>query len=134
MARRREARRRAAVILFQADATDRDPQDVLEERRRLGERIPGFTEELVLGVAEHRRELDRILGEAAEGWTVDRMAAVDRALLRLGTFEVLFREDIPDRVAIAEAVVAANRYSTEDSGRFVNGVLGRIARDRAQAG
>jgi transcription antitermination protein NusB len=134
MARRREARRRAAVILFQADATDREPQDVLEERKGLGERIPRFTEELVLGVAERRGELDRILGEAAEGWTIDRMAAVDRTLLRVGCYELLFQDDVPDRVAVSEAVEAANRYSTEDSGRFVNGVLGRIARDRADAG
>jgi transcription antitermination protein NusB len=131
VARRREARRRAAVILFQADAMDRDPREVLEERKSLGERIPGFTEELVLGVSEHSKQLDEVLGEAAEGWTVDRMAAVDRTLLRVGCYELLHREDVPTKVAIAEAVESANRYSTEDSGRFINGVLGRIARDHA---
>lgn len=132
--RRRDARRRAVLILYQADATERSPQEVLEERRELGERIPRFSEELVIGVAERLAELDRVLAEHSEGWTVDRMAAVDRTLLRLACHEILHREEVPDSVAISEAVEAANELSTEDSGRFVNGVLGRIARERAAAG
>jgi transcription antitermination protein NusB len=134
MARRREDRRRAVLILYQADVMGRSPLDVLAERTELGERIPPFTEELVTGVAERLADLDRLIGDHAEGWTVERMAAVDRALLRLACYELLHRDDIPDRVAIAEAVESAKRYSTEDSGRFVNGILGRIARERAAAG
>jgi len=83
----------------------------------------------VLGVADRLPELDEVIGGAAEEWTVGRMAAVDRALLRLAAHEILHREDVPAAVAIDEAVAAAKELSTEDSGRFVNGVLGRIARD-----
>jgi N utilization substance protein B len=121
-------------VLYQADVVGRDPLAVLEERRTVGERIPAFTEDLVRGVAEHLRELDRLIGEHAEGWTVQRMAAVDRALLRLACFEILYRDDISVAVAASEAVAAARELSTEDSGRFVNGILGKIARERAGTG
>jgi N utilization substance protein B len=96
-------------------------------------RGPRFTEDLVGGVEDRRAELDRLIGEHAEGWSVARMAAVDRALLRLAVYELLWRDDVPTAVAIDEAVVAANELSTADSGRFINGVLGRIARERAEA-
>ena len=134
MARRRHARRLAVDVLYQADVVGRDPLAVLEERRTVGERIPAFTEDLVRGVAGHLRELDRLIGEHAEGWTVQRMAAVDRALLRLACFEILYRDDISVAVAASEAVAAARELSTEDSGRFVNGILGKIARERAGTG
>ncbi|MGH2737889.1 MAG: transcription antitermination factor NusB, partial [Actinomycetota bacterium] len=74
-----------------------------------------------------------LIGEHAEGWTVRRMAAVDRAVLRVACYEMLFREDVPAAVAIDEAVATAKELSTGDSGRLVNGVLGRIARERAEA-
>ncbi len=134
MAGRRQARRRAVLILYQADMTGRPPLDVLEERRSLGERIPAYTAELVSGVAERKGDLDRLIGSHAEGWTVERMAGVDRTLLRVAAHEILHRDDIPDGVAIDEAVEAAKTLSTEDSGRFVNGILGRIARERSGAG
>jgi transcription antitermination protein NusB len=131
VARRRQARRRAVDILYQADVVGRRPVDVLEERKALAEKVPGFTEDLVRGTAEHLAELDDLIGEHAEGWTVHRMAAVDRTLLRLACYEILYRDDISPAVAISEAVAAAKELSTEDSGRFVNGILGRIARERA---
>jgi transcription antitermination protein NusB len=121
-------------ILYQADLLGRDPTQVLEERKALGEKIPGFTEELVRGVAGRLDELDELIGDHAEGWTVQRMAGVDRTLLRLACYEMLHREDISVAVATSEAVAAAKSLSTEDSGRFVNGILGRIARERAGAG
>jgi N utilization substance protein B len=130
VARRRQARRRAVDILYQADVMSRDPVGVLEERRSVGEKIPGFTEDLVRGTAAHLSELDRLLGEHAEGWTVQRMAAVDRTLLRVACYEILYQRESP-AVAISEAVAAAKELSTEDSGRFVNGILGRIAREKA---
>jgi N utilization substance protein B len=132
--RRREARRRAIDILIQADLTGRPPEAVLAELRSLDEKIPTFTEELVRGVAERLGELDAIIGERAEGWTVPRMAVVDRTLLRVACHEMLHREDVPVAVAIDEAVEAAKELSTEDSGRFVNGLLGRIARELAAKG
>lgn len=133
MAGRRQARRKAVLILYQADLTERGALEVLEKRRSLGERIPAFTAELVTGVAERREELDGIVGEYAEGWTVERMAAVDRTLLRVACYEILHVEDVPVGVAIDEAVEAAKTLSTEDSGRFVNGILGQIARERTGA-
>src|SRR5207302_10927604 len=90
-----------------------------------------FAQELVLGVATHLEELDKLIGDAAEEWTVGRMAVVDRNILRLAVYELLHRPDVPPSAAINEAVVAAKELSTEDSGRFVNGILGRIARDRS---
>lgn len=133
MGRRREARRRAMGILFQADLVRRLPVEVLEERRRLEEAVPGFAEELVRGVSEHVEEIDELIGSHAEDWTVARMAPVDRAVLRVACYEMLYRDDVPAAVAIDEAVAAAKALSTQDSGRFVNGILGRIARERAGA-
>lgn len=133
MKERRQARRRALDILYQADIIGRPLADVLEERRE-HEDIDPFTTELVLGVADRLSELDALIGEHAEEWTVHRMAVVDRNVLRLACYEMLWREDVPVAVAIDEAVEAAKALSTEDSGRFVNGILGRIARERAEAG
>jgi N utilization substance protein B len=130
---RRRARRRALDILYQADVTRRSALEVLVERRELDEVDP-FTEELVRGVTEKMAELDRMIGEHAEGWTVHRMAVVDRNVMRLACYEMLWREDVPVAVAIDEAVEAAKELSTQDSGRFVNGILGRIAQERAGAG
>jgi N utilization substance protein B len=134
VARRREARRLAVQIVFQADVSHRPPTEVLEGRRQLGQRIPGFTEDLVRGVEERLGELDRLIGEHAQDWTVERMAVVDRAILRVACFELLYREDVPVGAAIDEAVIAAKEMSTEESGGFVNGILGRVARDLAASG
>jgi N utilization substance protein B len=136
MTRRRDARRTAIEILYQADLTGRSPLDVLHERRDLGEGggLSAFAQDLVRGVTERRDELDRVIGEHAEGWTVPRMASVDRTLLRVACFEILYREDVPAAVAVDEAVIAAKELSTEASGGFVNGVLGRIVREGAGTG
>ena len=134
MTRRRDARRLAAGILHQADVAGRDATEVLTERRELGERVPTFAEELVRGVTENREELDTLIAEHSEGWTVARMPVVDRTVLRIACFELLHRQDVPPGAVISQAVEAAKELSTEDSSRFVNGVLGKIARDRAQAG
>ena len=130
MAGRHLARRVALDILFQADLTGRDPLAVLDEWQSAGEDVPEFARELVSGVTADRGELDRVLGEHSDDWSVGRMAAVDRAILRLATYEVCSRPDVPTAVAIDEAVEAAKELSTDESGRFVNGILGRIARER----
>jgi N utilization substance protein B len=134
VSRRRTARRRAIDVLYQADLTDRAPSEVLAERDALERIAPVYARECVLGVQERLGEIDRVLGEAAEGWTVARMPAVDRAILRLAAYEILYRDDVPDAVAINEAVESAKELSTEASRGFVNGLLGKIARDRAAAG
>jgi N utilization substance protein B len=125
---RREARRAAIQILYQADLTGEEPDAVLAGRGAL-EAIPSFARELVEGVDGLLPQVDLILEEHAEGWSVARMPAVDRAILRVAVYELMARPDVPRAAAINEAVEAANELSTEDSGRFVNGVLGRIARE-----
>jgi len=129
---RRQERRAALEVLFEADATGRRAVEVLNEWTDLGREIPRFAHELVMGVGEHLAELDETIGSAAEAWTLGRMAAVDRAILRLAAYELLHRPDVPVAVAIDEAVELAKELSTEDSGRFVNGVLGKIAREAAE--
>jgi N utilization substance protein B len=124
--RRRAARRLAIDILYQADVMERRPSQVLEEWRAAGRTIPSYTAGLVAAVEAGLDSIDRSLGASSEGWTVHRMATVDRTILRVACAEL--REGIPPAVAIDEAVEAAKELSTEDSGRFINGVLGRIAR------
>ena len=126
---RRGARRRAIDVLYQSDVTGSDPLVVLRGWRDADREIPPFTAELVEGVAGSLAEVDAAIGQASEGWTVERLAAVDRAILRVAAFELLHRPDVPPAAAIDEAVDAAKELSTEDSGRFVNGVLGAIARN-----
>jgi N utilization substance protein B len=119
----------AIDILYQADVTGAEPSDVLDDWVAAGRSVPDFARELVAGVEEHMPRIDLILSRRSIDWPVSRMAALDRTILRLGVEELRFRLDVPEAVAINEAVETAKELSTEDSGRFVNGVLGRIARD-----
>jgi N utilization substance protein B len=129
---RREARRIALDVLFQADITGEEPEDAMRDWVEAEREVPPFARELVEGVAEHLPDIDLLLEEHTEDWPVKRMPALDRTILRVAVEELRFRDDIPDSVAINEAVEAANELSTEHSGRFVNGVLGRIAREAAE--
>ena len=131
MSRRRDARRQAIDILYQADVLGELPLDVADLWEEAGTKVAPFAHELVRGVAEHLAELDGVLDAYAEGWTVPRMPSLDRTILRVGCYELLHRPDVPVAAAIDEAVAAAGELSTEDSSRFVNGVLGKIARERA---
>ena len=125
--RRRRAARRAAIdILYQADITGRLPHEVLEDWRAAGRSVAEYTAQLVEGVQQGLVAIDALLAANAEEWTVSRMVAVDRTILRLACQEMI--SGVPAAVAIDEAVNAAKALSTEDSGRFVNGLLGRIAR------
>lgn len=132
MSSRRGARRTAIDVLYQADVTGEDPLEVLEAWDEAEREVPPFGRELVEGTSEHLPDIDLLLEEHADGWTVSRMAVVDRTILRVAVEELLFRDDVPDAVAINEAVDAANALSTDDSGRFVNGILGRIVRERRE--
>jgi N utilization substance protein B len=125
------ARRTAVEILYQADVTGRSAADVLQEWAAAGRDLPRFTREVVQGVDQHRPELDALLARHVRGWSVERMAVVDRTIVRVAAFELLHRPDVPAAAAIAEAVAAAKQLSTEESGGFVNGILGAIARERA---
>lgn len=127
MSSRRQERRLAIEILFQADVTGNDGRSALAGWIESGRSVPPFTRELVEGVTDHLAELDETIGAHSEGWTVDRMASVDRTVLRAAVYELAFDRAVPVGVAIDEAVRAAKDLSTDDSGRFVNGVLGKIA-------
>jgi N utilization substance protein B len=127
MTSRRRARRQAIDVLYQADVTGADPQLALAEWHAAGREIDTFAEELVEGVTANRTQIDEVLSAHSEHWSLDRMAAVDRTILRLAVFELIHRPDVPPAAAISEAVEIAKELSTEDSGRFVNGILGNVA-------
>jgi N utilization substance protein B len=123
--RRRGARKIALDVLYEHDVTGASTAEILG--RYDPEPAHEFAGVLVRGVLEHQAELDHLISTYAEDWTIERMPVIDRNLLRLGTFELLHLDDVPAAVTINEAVELAKTYSTEDSGRFVNGILGRIA-------
>jgi N utilization substance protein B len=125
---RTRARRLAIDVLYQSDVTGADGRAVLAEWEQAGREVPPFTRDLVDGVAANLGELDRTIGSHSEDWRVERMASLDRTILRVATFELTIL-GTPVGAAIDEAVRVAKDLSTEDSGRFVNGVLGRIAKD-----
>jgi N utilization substance protein B len=125
---RRDARRIAIDVLYQADVTNAEPADVLASWDAAGRAVPPFARELVAGVVEHGPAIDLLLEEHAEEWTVPRMAALDRTILRVAVEELRYRDDVPASVAISEAVEAASALSADESKAFVNGILGRIAR------
>ena len=136
MSARSKARKRALDVLFEADAKDVPPASVLAEtiRRRAADGDPNlnaYTIELVEGVVANRLAVDAALAASLEDWTLERLPAVDREVLRLGAYEVLFRDDVPDAVAISEAVELARSLSTDESPAFVNGVLGAVATSQA---
>lgn len=126
---RHDARRTALDILYQADVTGESAMVVLAEWKAAGREIPEFAIELVTGVSGDESVLDEVIDGAARDWSVERMAAVDRTILRVAVYELRSRPDVPTGAAIDEAVQAAKELSTEDSGSFVNGILGRIARE-----
>ena len=129
MAARSKARKRAVDVLYEADVRGADPVTLIAERVGSTDVPPvnDYTVTLVEGVTAHRSRIDDLISEHSEGWTLQRMPAVDRAVLRIGLYELLWASDVPDAVAIDEAVELAKGLSTDDSPRFVNGVLGRIA-------
>jgi len=125
---RSKARKRALDILFEADQRDSPVLDLLAERITLGSPpVSAYAADLVLGVTMHAARIDELISQYAEGWTLDRMPAVDRNVLRIGVYELLWADDVPDAVAINEAVLLAQDLSTDASPAFVNGLLARIA-------
>ncbi|MEO9239141.1 MAG: transcription antitermination factor NusB [Jatrophihabitantaceae bacterium] len=135
MAARSKARKRAVDLVYEADLRGADPVSLLAERIALADPpINDYTIELIEGLAEHRAAIDQLLSDYSEGWTLERMPGVDRAVLRIGLYELLFSPDIPDAVAIDEAVELAKALSTDESPKFVNGILGRVLRDQLPAG
>ena len=130
MPARSKARKRALDLLFEAELRGEPVIALMEERSALGPEggppVPEYAAELVRGVQAHRERIDELLASYAEGWTLDRMPGVDRNILRIGAYELLWADDVPDGVAISEAVQLARELSTDASPSFVNGLLARL--------
>ena len=132
MSARGKARKRALDILFASEMRSESPVEALERAIAEGDAPTNdYTTVLVRGVVEHQARIDGLLSSYSEGWTLERMPAVDRNVLRLGVWEVLYADDVPDAVAVSEALNLVRELSTDDSPNFVNGVLGGIVRDKA---
>jgi len=127
--KRTKARQYALQILYQIDMTG-DPADAVLERfwqdTKHSADIRGFATKLVKGASENLADIDALISQRSENWQIYRMPAIDRSILRLGVYELLYRDDIPPKVAINEAVELANNYSTPDSGKFINGILDKL--------
>ncbi|CAF0698195.1 transcription antitermination factor NusB [Candidatus Methylacidithermus pantelleriae] len=132
MSLRHRARECAVQLLYQWEVQKGEDVDLLFQRfwkiKPAPEEVRVFAEECVRGVISQQKTIDEAIQEVCSQWEMERLAAVDRAILRLGTYELLFREDIPPKVALDEAVRIARHYSTAQSGAFVNGVLDAIAK------
>ncbi|MFT4229327.1 MAG: transcription antitermination factor NusB [Microbacterium sp.] len=134
MSARTKARKRALDILFQADVRGEEPAVILAAEAKRAANEPAreaswlYAREIVDGVIDNRDEIDEQITTFAKDWSLARMPAVDRALLRIGVWELLHNDDVPAAVAIDEAVELAKEFSTDDSGAFIHGVLGRIVR------
>jgi N utilization substance protein B len=127
MSARSKARKRALDVLFESEARGVSPLATLAERQAAGDPpVNEYTVELVGGVAAHLDRVDKLIETYSEGWTLARMPAVDRTVLRLATFELLWRDDVPDRVVLSEAVRLVGELSTDESPGFVNGLLARL--------
>ena len=133
MSARTKARKRALDILYVADIRQISMTDALASETARARQEPernsswGYARDLVQGVIDHQAEIDELIETYAQGWTMARMPTLDRGILRIGVFELLHNDEVPDHVAISEAVELAQSLSTDDSAPFVNGLLGRIA-------
>ncbi|HWG94427.1 MAG TPA: transcription antitermination factor NusB [Mycobacteriales bacterium] len=127
MGARSKARKRALDVLYEAAQRGADPLATLRDRLAQSDPpVPEYAVELVEGVVAHRARIDELLATYAQEWTLERMPPVDLAALRIGTYELLWRDDVPDAVAVDEAVELAKSLSTDESPGFVNGLLGRL--------
>lgn len=130
--KRRKAREHALQILFQLDIKKEKPSATILKHfwaeNQTDAEVMSFTEEMVKGTYKHLAEINKLLRESAENWSLDRMAVVDRNVLRMAVYEILYRIDIPTSVTINEAIEIAKKYGTEESGAFVNGILDNVAR------
>ena len=126
MSARRKARKRALDFLYEADIRSARAIDLLESRGDIELSERDYVLELLLGVETNALKIDELITTYAQGWDMDRMPAIDRNILRISLFEILFKNDLDDQVAASEAVEIATELSTEDSAKYINGVLGRI--------
>jgi transcription antitermination protein NusB len=123
---RRKARKRALDFLYEADIRSSNAIDLLGTRGESDLSQSDYVMELLVGVDANKAKIDELITTYAQGWDMDRMPAIDRNILRIALFEILFKNDLDDQVAASEAVEIATELSTEDSAKYINGVLGRI--------
>ncbi len=131
MRKRTKAREFAIQVLYQIDITKGGVKECLEDfwkTRELDTEVPvkDFTQELVLGISSHKEEIDSVISASAQNWELGRMAVVDRNILRMAAYELMFRNDIPPKVSINEAIDIAKKFGDQESGKFVNGILDNI--------
>lgn len=127
MKKRREARIRALEILYQQEITGQPLEEIIETYKEQGQVLNEFTEKIIFGVENNIREIDKQIAYASDRWTLDRMPAIDKNILRISTYEILKEKEIPISVSINEAIEIAKDYGTPDSAKFINGVLGAIS-------
>jgi len=126
---RRKARILALEIIYQKEITESSLEEIIENRQCTGtQEMPSeFALKLIEGVLEHQEEIDKLIADYADNWAIDRMPSLDRNIIRISLYEIMHEKEIPISVSINEAVEMAKIYGTEDSGKFVNGVLGKIS-------
>ncbi len=129
MKERRKARRAVLEILYQSEVAGVDVGRILEDKLFWRSEVPEFASRLLKGIVDEQERIDCLISESTDNWALDRMSIVDRNILRMAIYEMLCEEEIPVSVSVNEAVELAKVYGTQDSGKFVNGVLGRIAHD-----
>ena len=132
MSARSKARKQALDILYESDIRSSDALATLESRDVVEDGpdarpIRNFTRELISGVSANKRKIDELIATYAQGWDMDRLAAVDRNILRLGIYEIIWNDDLADGIAIDEAITLAKDLSTDDSATFIHGLLGKIS-------
>src|SRR4030042_4157517 len=124
---RRKYREAAVVLLYQSDLLGKDSEEILNNEKEFGRKIDEFTSELVIGVNKNKKAIDREIVGVVENWTIDRIAIIDRNILRVAIFEMLYEKDIPLKVSVDEAIeIAKSLGQKDDTPKFINGILGRI--------
>lgn len=126
MSARRKARKRALDILYEADLREVDALSILTVRPADELSAGDYVSILVQGVSSHREKIDELIHTYAEGWDMDRMPAIDRNLLRIALYEILWEPELNDQIAVSESVELAQELSTKDSASYINGILGRV--------
>jgi len=135
MGYRRKSRELALQALYQAEVSGTEPLTrfaLLCDNFKVDQKVVPLAEALLVGIAAHAEEIDALISRHAKNWRVGRMSIIDRSLIRLGVYEVLFRDDVPATVAINEAIEIAKRYSTDDAPSFINGILDAIRNGQSQ--
>ena len=136
MRKRTKARENALKMLYAVDITGEEPKKCIDaywkDNEEKDAEVKAFANSLVLGTSNKRKEIDKIISERATNWQLERMAVIDRNILRFAAYELLFADEIPPKVTINEAIDIAKRYGDSESGKFVNGVLDKINKDIAK--